>query len=244
MRIHSIILADDHPAFMEGVAMKLEREQNLKIVGRAFNGREALELVASSPPDLLVIDMDMPEMTGLEVVLELKGRRDSPVKVLPLSGHSDPEYVLGTMEAGAEGYMLKNESLADIVQGVQKVLGGGVAISDRVSQQIMTRQLRRKKRLDEMDESTRTLLEMGITPRLLRVLRLVARGMSNKDIARELYRSEHTIRNQVDRLKTVSGVRWRPAIVAWGWRIGVFDIDQRDYEEAFEASEYVRKNRA
>ena len=223
--------------------MKLERETNLKIVGRAYNGEEALELVTANPPDLLLIDMDMPLMTGLEVVRFLH-QRGVESKVLPLSGHADPEYVMGTLEAGASGYVMKNESLSTIVNAVKEVLRGGVYISPRVSQQIVTRQMNSHNREKEIENATQQLLKLGITPKLLRILLQVAQGQNNAQIAEKMFKSEHTVRNQVDRLKAASGVRWRPAIVAWAWRLGVFEIDVYEYEKTFEEAEFVRKNKS
>jgi DNA-binding NarL/FixJ family response regulator len=242
MSVHTIFLADDHPAFMEGVSLKLERQKDLKIVGTASNGRDALEQVTENPPDLLLIDMDMPIMNGLEVVRELK-RAGSPVRALPLSGHADPEYVMGTLECGAAGYVMKDESLSKIVEAVKKVLDGGVYISPRVSQQIVTRQLDHNSKDTEKDSTIKRLIEAGVTPKRLEVLRLTGQGFNNREIAAKLFRSEHTIRNQVDQLKGVSGTKWRPGVVAWAWREGVYEIDQVEFEKAFAAAQFVRRHR-
>ncbi|NNE69158.1 MAG: response regulator transcription factor [Rhodothermales bacterium] len=243
MSTHSIVLADDHPAFMEGVAMKIEREPSLEIVGTATNGKDALELVLELNPDLLLVDMDMPQMSGLEVVQELKNR-DSPVRALPLSGHADPEYVMGTLESGAAGYIMKDESLSTIVEAVKSVLDGGVYISSRVSQQIVTRQMTSHNRGERKESTIRRLLELGVTPRRLQVLKLTGQGFNNREIAEKLFKSEHTIRNQVDQLKQLSGTRWRPGVVAWAWRTGVFEVDDDEFERAFADADFVRRSRS
>lgn len=243
MTVRTIFLADDHPAFMEGVSLKLDRQKDLEIVGTANNGRDALDAVRENPPDLLLIDMDMPIMNGLEVVRELK-RLGSPVRALPLSGHADPEYVMGTLEAGAAGYIMKDESLSKIMEAVRKVLDGGVYISPRVSQQIVTRQLDHNSRDNEIDSTITRLIEAGVTPKRLEVLRLTGQGLNNREIAAKLFRSEHTIRNQVDQLKGVSGTRWRPGVVAWAWREGVFEVDQAEFERAFAEAQFIRRHRS
>ena len=242
MPVRTIVLADDHPAFMEGVSLKLERDKELQIIGTANNGRDALELVKETPPDLLLIDMDMPIMNGLEVVRELK-RIGSPVRALPLSGHADPEYVLGTLESGAVGYIMKDESLSKILEAVHKVLNGGIYISPRVSQQIVTRQMDSNSKDSEKDSTIQRLIEAGVTPKRLEVLRLTGQGLNNKEIAAKLFRSEHTIRNQVDQLKTVSGTKWRPGVVAWAWREGVYEVDPAEFEKAFAEAQFVRRHR-
>ncbi len=222
--------------------MKLERQQDLRIIGTAKNGRDALEMVTRITPDLLLIDMDMPIMNGLEVVRELK-RAGSPVRALPLSGHADPEYVMGTLESGAAGYVMKDESLAKIVEAVRKVLDGGVYISPRVSQQIVTRKMDSNSDDTEKVSAIQRLIEAGVTPKRLEVLRLTAEGMNNREIAARLFRSEHTIRNQVDQLKGVTGTKWRPGVVAWAWREGVLDVDTAEFERAFVAAQFIRRHR-
>jgi DNA-binding NarL/FixJ family response regulator len=243
MPVRTIVLADDHPAFMEGVSLKLGRQKDLRILGTANNGRDALAMVMENPPDLLLIDMDMPIMNGLQVVQELK-RVGSPVKALPLSGHADPEYVMGTLESGAAGYVMKDESLSKIVEAVQKVLDGGVYISPRVSQQIVTRRLESNSEHNKKDSTIRRLIEAGVTPKRLEVLRLTGQGLNNREIAAKLFRSEHTIRNQVDQLKGVSGSKWRPGVVAWAWREGVFEVDPAEFEKAFSEAQFIRRHRA
>lgn len=241
MSKHRIVLADDHASFMEGVSMKLGRDKELEIVGTAVNGKEALDLVLETKPDLILIDMDMPLMNGLEVVQELKNR-ESDIRALPLSGHADPEYVMGTLEAGAAGYIMKDESLSTILEAVKTVLDGGVFISSRVSQQIVTRRMTSHDRDERKHSTIKQLLELGVTPRRLQVLKLTGQGLNNREIAAKVFRSEHTIRNQVDQLKHLSGTRWRPGVVAWAWRMGVFEVDDAEFEQAFSEADFVRRS--
>ena len=242
MPTHRIILADDHPAFLEGVSLKLERESGLKVVGQAHDGREALEMILAESPDLALLDMDMPFMTGLEVIRELR-KSDSSARVLPLSGHADPEYVMGALEAGAAGYLMKNESLSTIVRAIRDVLSGGVYISGHVSKQIATRRLLSRKEANQEHATINKLIDAEITPLLFVILQLVGQGLNNKQIAKRLYKSEHTVRNQIQSIKDMIGVRWRPAIVAWTWRMGLSEIAPEDYQAAFERYEFILAHR-
>ena len=224
-----IMLADDHPAFTAGIRAEIEKEDDMEVVGEASNGVEALQLAREIEPDILLLDMEMPGLSGLEVAQQLHAEGTSML-VLPLSGFRDPEYVFGVLENGAAGYMTKDESLRDIVEAIRKVMKGGVHISSRVAVEIVDEQRRKTKAVAEIVKLNAYLKELGITPTLLRILKLVADGHNNQQIAEMVFRSEHTVRNQVDRLKELIGVRWRPALVAWAWKHGIVHLELEDEE--------------
>jgi len=232
-----VLIADDHPAFREGVRLRLAREEGLEVAGIASNGREALELAVALSPDLLLLDMEMPELSGLEVARALR-QANSRAKILPLSSHSDPEYVFGVLEDSASGYLMKDESLETIVRAIRSVLAGGVFISGRIAQQIVAGRMQRHKRKQNILAAADTLRAAGVTPRLMRILQFAAQGLGNQDIADKEFRSKHTIRNQVEQLKTCIGVSWRPALVAWAWKNGVLELDPDAYAESY--AEYSR----
>ena len=218
-----IVLADDHPAFIAGIRVEIEKESDMAVVGEASNGVEALRLVRELEPDILLLDMEMPGLSGLEVAQQLHDNGTSAL-ILPLSGFRDPEYVFGVLENGAAGYMTKDESLRDIIDALRKVVRGGVHISSRVAVEIVDEQRRKVKSVSEAEKLKARLKELGITPTLLRVLNLVAEGYNNQQIAEMVYRSEHTVRNQIDKLKGLLDIRWRPALVAWAWKHGVMNL--------------------
>lgn len=224
-----IVLADDHPAFTAGIRAEIEKEDDMAVVGEANNGVGALGLVREVKPDILLLDMEMPGLSGLEVAQHLHGNGTS-VLVLPLSGFCDPEYVYGVLENGAAGYMTKDESLRDIIKAIRKVVQGGVHISSRVAVEIVDEHRRKTKAVAETVKLQAYLKDLGVTTTLLRILKLVAEGYNNQQIAEMVYRSEHTVRNQVDRLKELVGVRWRPALVAWAWKHGIANVELEDEE--------------
>ncbi len=232
MELIRILLADDHPAFMAGVQAELEKEDDMVVVGRAHTGSEALHLAGELSPDILLLDMELPDLSGVDVAQRLKEGR-SQVLVLPLSGFSDPEYVTGVLEHGAAGYMTKDESIADIVKAVRKVARGGVHISARVAFNIVNERQRRARAETRFERTMGELRAIGVTPTLLEVLKLIAEGLNNRQIGEQLHRSEHTIRNHVDKLRDLLGVQWRPEVVAWAWKQGVVDIDLNEYTAFF-----------
>lgn len=230
MGMITVLLADDHPAFREGVRAVLDRHDDITVVGEASSGADTLDEVAAHSPDVLLLDMELPDMSGLEVARAIRERGDS-VCVLPLSGFTDSEYVLGCLDAGASGYLTKDTPIETLVEAIRTVYRGGVYVSPRTAVDIV----RERQRKISDDERIRLLCEdmiqRGISPRLFRILQLVAEGLSNSDIAEREFRSEHTVRNQVERIKSALGVRWRPALVAWAWRNGIRDIDETTFDE-------------
>ncbi|MCH8247265.1 MAG: response regulator transcription factor [Bacteroidetes bacterium] len=227
MDLIRVMLADDHPAFREGIRAQIEREADMVVIEEAENGKDAIELAAKLVPDVLVLDMELPLFSGLEVARELQAR-SIPTLVLPLSGFSSPEYVIGVLESGAPGYITKDESLKDITDAIRKIMKGGVYISSRVSIQIVNQERQKVRSISEKENARKQVEELGITTTLLRVLKLVAMGHTNKHIADVVCRSEHTVRNQVDKLKSLVDVRWRPALVAWSWKNGVMQMPTED----------------
>ena len=227
MDLIRVMLADDHPAFRAGIRAQIEREDDMVVIEEAENGKDAIELAAKLVPDVLVLDMELPLFSGLEVARELQAR-SIPTLVLPLSGFSSPEYVIGVLESGAPGYITKDESLKDITDAIRKIMKGGVYISSRVSIQIVNQERQKVRSISEKENARKQVEELGITTTLLRVLKLVAMGHTNKHIADVVCRSEHTVRNQVDKLKSLVDVRWRPALVAWSWKNGVMQMPTED----------------
>lgn len=225
-----IVLADDHPGFRAGIRTELEKEPDMQVVGEAGSGAEALALAGSKQPDVLLLDMEMPDLSGVEVAQRLE-KEKIDVMILPLSGFRDPEYVFALLESGAAGYMTKDESLEDIIHAVRTVAGGGVYVSPRVAVEIVDEKRQQRKEVTREEKLRQELVSLGINSTLLEVLHHVAKGLSNKEIARKLDRSEHTVRNHVDKLREITEEKWRPALVAWAWRRGVMDIHPSEVDE-------------
>lgn len=184
-----IVLADDHELVRDGIKSLLENESEFKVVAEASDGKEALEVIAGEQPDLLIVDIRMPRMTGLEVVKQLS--RDFPkVKKLVLSMHDSEEYVVESIEAGADGYLLKGSSKAEFLKALNSIAAGGKYFSGDISQIIIDNFVKGKaktsKPLAESEEISQ------LTNREKQILELILDGKGNNDVAESLKISRRT----------------------------------------------------
>jgi two-component system nitrate/nitrite response regulator NarL len=183
-----VVLADDHVFVRDGIKSLLENEANIEVVGEATDGLEALKIVEISKPDLLILDIRMPNMTGIEVVEKLRSQNNT-VKIVMLSMHESEEYVLKSIRAGADGYLLKGSSKEEFLKALHTVANGGKYFSGDISS-ILISQLNNpavsagpKQTLDE---------EQLITKREKEILKLLLSGKGNKEIAEALDISKRT----------------------------------------------------
>jgi DNA-binding NarL/FixJ family response regulator len=185
-----VILADDHPVFRDGLAVLLDSVEGIRVVGRAGTGREALDLVAQRHPDVVVMDVNMPDVDGIEATRRLT--MESPhVGVVVLTMAEDDDTVFAAMRAGARGYLLKEAGPDDIVRSITAVARGEAVFGAAVARRIM----------DYFASGPPATAGAGpfpeLTPREREVLDLVAAGRANADIARALFLSPKTVRNIV-----------------------------------------------
>ncbi len=176
---YRIVVAEDHTILREGVRSLLSSNPDFEVVGEAEDGREAIECVDRLKPDLLLTDLSMPRMNGVDAVREIK-KRSPGTKILVLTVHKTEEYILATLQAGADGYLLKDSTYAELLMAVKYVLSGKQYISPGISDKVLEGYLEGRKTL-----KTRTSWDT-LTSREREVLTLVAGGYRNKEIAEEL----------------------------------------------------------
>jgi DNA-binding NarL/FixJ family response regulator len=200
-----VVIADDHTVVRQGIRGVLEEVVGLEVVAEAGDGEEALALVAEHAPDVVVLDVNMPGKTGLEVTKAL--REDAiPVRILILSMHDDPEYVLQAVRAGADGYVLKDVAPAELRDAVVAVHEGREYFTARVTQQLG---VGLRKEIEE--EQLRTRVD-SLTNREMEVLILVAEGLTNRAIGDRLEISPRTVETHRERvmgklrIRTVAGM--------------------------------------
>jgi two-component system nitrate/nitrite response regulator NarL len=183
-----VVLADDHVFVRDGIKSLLENEANIEVVGEAIDGADALEVVATSKPDLLIVDIRMPNLTGIEVVEQLRNENNN-VKIIMLSMHESEEYVLKSIKAGADGYLLKGSSKEEFLKALHTVAAGGKYFSGDISS-ILISQLTNPS--NSLEPKQNLGEEMMITKREKEILTLLLSGKGNKEIAEALEISKRT----------------------------------------------------
>jgi two-component system nitrate/nitrite response regulator NarL len=184
-----IILADDHPIVREGIRARLSTQPNMKIVAEAQNGREAIKCVQDCAPAIVLMDINMPDMNGLEATKVIV--QNAPkTKVLVLSMHQDREYVVEIMKSGARGYVLKNSPPAELIRAIELVHAGEAFFSPAISSVL----------LNEISRTSDKPAVANLSDREKEVLRLIASGLSNKEIADKLGVGVRTVETHRERL--------------------------------------------
>ena len=182
----SIVLADDHTILREGLRALLTADASFEIVGEARDGREAVRCVEKLGPDLLLIDLSMPRMSGMDAIREIK-KRYPETKIIALTVHKTEEYLLSTLQAGADGFVLKDATHAELILAINNVMGGKSYLSPGVSEKVIEGYLEGKK-------SNRSLSSWeSLSQREREVLKLIAEGYKNKEIAGDLCISLKTV---------------------------------------------------
>jgi DNA-binding NarL/FixJ family response regulator len=209
-----VVVADDEAVVRSGLRMILESQEDLEVVGEATNGAEALQQVRELDPDVVLMDIRMPGLDGIEATRRL-AQADARARVLVLTTHSLDEYVYEALKAGAAGFLLKTDSPDRLVDGVRVVAAGEALLAAEITHRLIDRFVtgahpaRPKPR--ELEE---------LTPRELEVLQLVARGLSNAEIAQRLYVSEGTVKTHVARILSKLNLRGRVQAVVYAYESG------------------------
>ncbi|KUJ62689.1 LuxR family transcriptional regulator [Flavobacteriaceae bacterium CRH] len=183
-----VVLADDHVFVRDGIKSLLENEANIEVVGEAVDGADALEVVQANKPDLLIVDIRMPNLTGIEVVEKLRNENNT-VKIIMLSMHESEEYVLKSIKAGADGYLLKGSSKEEFLKALHTVAAGGKYFSGDISSILISQLTNSSTSLEPKQNFGE---EMMITKREKEILTLLLSGKGNKEIAEALEISKRT----------------------------------------------------
>ena len=188
----TIVIIDDHPIVRAGMRAILDSAADIDIVGEGENGADALRLVDELRPDVLALDVQLPDLNGLEVTRQLRAKGASTA-VLILTVHNDPQTIFGLLESGAVGYVLKDEALETLVSAVRSAARGETWLSPAVAGQVVRRAV-----AGSASDATEAL--SALTPREVEVLRLIARGLDNTAIAQELVLTKRTVQNHISNI--------------------------------------------
>jgi len=189
------MIVDDHALFRRGLEMVLAGEPDIELVGQASDGAEAVEKAAESLPDIVLMDIRMPRSNGIEACRAMKEAAPS-AKIIILTISDEEEDLFEAIRAGASGYLLKDIPLDELADSVRAVNGGQSLINPSMAGKLLT-EFATLARRDAEDEPAKHAPAPKLTEREMEVLRLVARGMNNRDIAKELFISENTVKNHV-----------------------------------------------
>lgn len=214
MRKTRILLADDHKLMRSGLKALIEQQPDLTVVGEADDGRQAVALAASLKPDLLVMDIGMPNLNGIEAARQITQANPGTAIVI-LSMHSDESYVLRALKAGAKGYLLKDSAESDLIRAVHAVAGGKSFFSPAVSKVLLDDYVRKLQRSGAEDAYDL------LTPREREILQLIAEGKSNKDVANLLNLSVYTVETHRSNIMEKLNLRGIPELILYAVRKGI-----------------------
>jgi len=209
----SVLIADDHPFVRHGLRTYLETLDDMEVAGEASDGGEAVELAGRLLPDVVLMDLVMPELDGVEATRRIREASPS-TKVIALTSFDDDEKVFPAIKAGAAGYLLKDVHPAELAEAVRRASRGEALLAPSVAARLM------------QEVSGERPASAGLTERELEVLRLIARGMSNKLIARELVVSEKTVKTHVSNILAKLHLADRTQAALYAVREGLAELDR------------------
>ncbi len=214
MRKIRVLLADDHTVIRTGLRLVLEQEPDLVVVGEAADGRQAVELADSLSPDVVVMDLGMPNLNGIEASRRITESHPK-IGIVVLSMHSDETYVLRALKAGARGYLLKDSASEDLVRAVRAVSERKSYFSPAVGKMLLEDYMRKLQRSGAEDS-----YEL-LTPREREILQLIAEGKSNKEIAYQLNLSLYTVETHRAHIMQKLNLQSVPELVLYAVRRGI-----------------------
>ena len=214
----TVLLADDQPLLRMGFRMVLESQDDLSVVGEAADGREALELTRRLAPDVVLMDVRMPGMDGIEATRRITA--DHSTRVLILTTFDLDEYAHAALRAGASGFLLKDALPNDLLSGIRAVASGDAVVAPSVTRRLLDTYAHRLAPDGEGELDPEPYLE-ALTPREREVLTQVAQALSNSEIAAALHLTEATVKTHVGRILAKLGMRDRVQLVVFAYDIGL-----------------------
>jgi DNA-binding NarL/FixJ family response regulator len=217
----SIMIVEDHPLFRQGLRHVLETEPDLSVVGEVGNGEEAIAMAASLHPEVILMDINLPKLNGLQATREITAAQDD-ARVIVLTAYHDDEQLFHALKAGAAAYYPKDVDVKILTAAIRAVRGGHYVIGEEVASkpQVAAWLLKRFEELAVFDESPNEMFA-PLSTREMSILHLIARGASNKEIARELSISRQTVKNHMSSIlrKLAVNDRTQAAVLALrrGW---------------------------
>ena len=217
-----VVVVDDHPIVRAGLHAVLDAADDVTVVAEGTNGADALRLVAQHRPDVLVLDVNLPDLNGIEVTRQLREQRTSTV-ILALTVHDDSQTIFGLLESGAVGYVLKDEALETLASAVRAAAQGDSWLSPAVARQVVHRAVAQAAPSPSLPAESSSL-----TPSERQVLSLLAQGLDNAAIAERLVVTKRTVQNHVSNVYGKLGVNSRTEAMLYAIRHGLAQVEALD----------------
>jgi NarL family two-component system response regulator LiaR len=212
-----VIIADDHMLFREGTRNLIDKEKDMEVVGEASDGEEIVKLVDELLPHVVLMDIAMPKVNGIEATRHIKVHQPS-IAVLVLTAYDNDQYIMALLEAGAAGYLLKNVSGNDLVNAIRAVYAGEAVLHPTIAQKVFSR-------FGAGRESIEPVQLVELSEREIEILRLAAKGMGNQDIAGQLFLSRRTIQAHLANIFRKMDVGSRTEAVLQALKRGWLSLD-------------------
>ncbi|HLN64577.1 MAG TPA: response regulator transcription factor [Symbiobacteriaceae bacterium] len=212
-----VLICDDHMMVRQGVRMVLQAERDIELVGEAGRAEEAVALAAQLQPDVVIMDLSLPDMSGIEATQQIKAATPN-THVIALTMHEEEPYVLEVLKAGADGYIVKRSAAADLVNAVRAVMQGQAILDPVVTRAVVAGYMTRP-----APQAPGEAPDLPLTPREREILILVAEGYTNAEIAKKLYISEKTVQTHRSNILDKLNIHDRTELVRYAIRHGLIE---------------------
>jgi len=216
----SIIIIDDHPLFREGLKTIISRDDRFKVIGEAGSGHEGLEITKRLKPDLVIVDISLPDQSGIQLTRDLR-RLFSETKILIVSMHSKIDYIAEAFQAGATGYVVKESASERLLQGLKSVVKGDYYLDSSVSHAVVENLMKSPLKAAKITDADYA----SLTPREQEVMRFLAEGLSSKAVAEKLFISPKTVENHRANIMSKLGLHSTIELVRYAAKLGLIDVD-------------------
>ncbi|MFO8082698.1 MAG: response regulator transcription factor [Desulfobacterales bacterium] len=216
----SILIVDDHPLFREGLKAIIERGSRFEVVGEAGNGRDGLQMAKTLKPDMIIVDISLPDRSGIQLTREIR-TLFSRTRILIVSMHSKIDYIAEAFQAGATGYVVKESASERLLQGLESVVRGDYFLDSSVSHAVVENLMKsplKEAKITDADYDT-------LTPREQEVMRFLAEGFSSKKVAEKLCISPKTVENHRSNIMNKLGLHNTIELIRYAAKLGLIDVD-------------------
>jgi DNA-binding NarL/FixJ family response regulator len=213
----SILIADDHRIVRHGLKQSLSQEKDMQVVAEADTGRSAVRLASKLKPDIILMDVSMPDLNGIEATRQIR-KAHPAIHIIALSMHSEKQYVLSMIQSGARGYLLKTSLFEDLLKAIRTIIAGNVFLSSEITEHIV------KSAISPYDESAFSAF-MTLTPREREILQMIAEGKTNTYIGEQLFISKKTVDSHRLHIMKKLNLDSIPALTKFAVKHGITSLD-------------------